>query len=160
MYQLVIWCRYGVDIDYIVTYIRPYLVQITKFCLKFELRLKVTWLVNLWLPWHQFKTSKAWLNVCCVTTYLCAKYDIDGLSNFWITDVSVFSQSEALICSVGASPNSDSDSMGESESESRLDSGLRLYPCGLGLGLHLGGLGLDSDSTQVDSDSRWVQWEM
>ena len=48
--------------------------------------------------------------VCCVTTYLCAKYDIDGLSNFWITDVSVFSQSEALICSVGASLDSDSDS--------------------------------------------------
>ena len=32
--------------------------------------------------------------------------------------------------------------MGESESESGLESGLRLYLCGLGLGLHLGGLGL------------------
>ena len=158
MYQLVIWCRYGVDIAYIVTYIWPYLVQITKFCLKFELRLKVSWSIygchgtNSKHPKHDY--------VCCVTTYLCAKYDIDGLSNFWITDVSVFSQSEALICSVGASPDSDLDSMGESESESRLESGRRLYPCGLGLGLHFGGLGLmdsDSDSTQVDSDSQWVQ---
>ena len=46
------------------------------------------------------------------------------------------------IDSVGASPDSDSDSMGESESECGLESGLRLYPCGLGLGLHLCGLGL------------------
>ena len=44
--------------------------------------------------------SKHWRHdyVCYVTKYLCPKFDIDGLFNFSIRDVSVFSQSEALLC--------------------------------------------------------------
>ena len=35
--------------------------------------------------------------VCYVTTYLCLKFDIDGLFNFKIIDVLVFSQSKVLL---------------------------------------------------------------
>ena len=139
-YQLVIWCRYGVDIDY--SHIYTTLFK-SNYKILFEIWIAVKSNMISYNGCHGTNSKHPKHDyVCCVTTYLCAKYDINGLSNFWIIDVSVFSQSEALICSVGASP--DSDSMGESESESGLESGLGLYPCGLGLGLglHLCGLGL------------------
>ena len=47
MYQLEIWCRCCKDID-----IQLYLVEISNICFKFELRLKVTWLVDSLLPWQ------------------------------------------------------------------------------------------------------------
>ena len=36
--------------------------------------------------------------VCYVTMYILPNYEIDGLFNFQIRNVSVFSQSEALLC--------------------------------------------------------------
>ena len=92
-YQLEIWCRCCVDID-----IQLYLVEISNFCFKFELRLKVTLLVDSWLPWQPIQNiGDMIMCVMLLSTFVPSMTSL-GCLTFKLRDVSVFSQSEALLC--------------------------------------------------------------